>query len=142
MPWPRSLCSWTISFCNSLYSADGHAWITEANTTDYIEKAKANSVWGNNPLSYSSSGFLWTHVLNHGLTFENFGEFDYASFEPKLSYGEIYQGMLEGKLPVKLKSKRWNPRAPALHGQGFSGLEPRHSRRAAGRCLYPEAQAA
>ena len=98
-------------YCNSLYSADGHAWITEANTTDYIEKAKANSVWGNNPLSYSSSGFLWTHVLNHGLTFENFGEFDYASFEPKLSYGEIYQGMLEGKLPVELKQ---NVGIPAL----------------------------
>ena len=76
-----------------------------------MEKFKANSVWGNNPLSYSSSGFLWTHVLNHGLTFENFGEFDYASFEPRLSYGEIYQGILEGKLPVKLKQ---NVGIPAL----------------------------
>jgi len=88
-------------FCNSLYSADGHAWLTEANTTDYMEKAKANSVWGNNPLSYSSSGFLWTHVLNHGLTFENFGEYDYASFKPKrVTYGEIYRGLKAGKIPI------------------------------------------
>jgi YVTN family beta-propeller protein len=89
-------------FCNSLYSADGHAWITEANTTDYMEKSRSNLVWGNNPLSYSSSGFLWTHVLNHGLTFENFGEYDYTAFEPKTaSYNDIYRGLRAGSLPVR-----------------------------------------
>jgi DNA-binding beta-propeller fold protein YncE len=91
-------------YCNSLYSADGHAWITEANASDYMEKSRANLVWGNNPLSYSSSGFLWTHVLNHGLTFQNFGEFDYASYEPAgMTYVQIFNALLQGKVSIRLK---------------------------------------
>jgi hypothetical protein len=95
----------TICFyCNSLYSADGHAWATEANATDYLEKSKSNVLWGNNPLAYSSSGFLWTHVLNHGLTFQNFGEFDYASYEPaNLSYVDLFRGLSQGNPAVTFR---------------------------------------
>ncbi len=93
-------------YCNSLYSADGHAWITEANTTDYMEKSRANLVWGDNPLSYSSSGFLWTHILNHGLSFENFGEYAYTDYQPETaSYSDIYSRRLKGKSPVRFRQR-------------------------------------
>jgi hypothetical protein len=109
-------------YCNSLYSADGHAWITEANTTDYMEKSRSNLVWGDNPLAYSSSGFLWTHILNHGLTFENFGEYAYTDYRPKTaSYSDIYSGRLKGKFPVRFDQKLSIPALRSYTMKDFPG---------------------
>jgi YVTN family beta-propeller protein len=64
-------------YCNGVYSTDGHSWCTEANSTDYWEKAMntINRGWhqGTDPLIYSSSGFIWDNVLQHNLTLHNFG---------------------------------------------------------------------
>jgi YVTN family beta-propeller protein len=69
-------------YCNGVLSADGHSWATEGNSTPYLERSfggfTRSYTFGDDPLTYSSSGFIWDHVLAAGLTFRNFGEFDEA----------------------------------------------------------------
>lgn len=80
-------------YCNGVISADGHSWATEGNVTDHLEKSfggfTRSYTFGDDPLTYSSSGFLWDDVLAHGRSFYNFGEMDYASVKSKEGYGEI-----------------------------------------------------
>lgn len=75
-------------YCNGVLSADGHSWATEGNVTPYLERAfggfARSYTFGDDPVTYSSSGFLWDHVLTAGLSFRNYGEMDYA--EPPAGY--------------------------------------------------------
>ncbi|MBT7098234.1 YncE family protein, partial [Candidatus Poribacteria bacterium] len=87
-------------YCNGVNSADGHAWTTEGNVTDHLEKSfggfTRSYTWGNDPLTYSSSGFIWDNVLAHGLSFRNFGEMDYANPIPEdASFEAIYRDFVE-----------------------------------------------
>jgi YVTN family beta-propeller protein len=65
-------------YCNGVLSADGHSWATEGNSTPYLERSfggfKRSYTYGDDPLTYSSSGFIWDHVLAAGFSFRNFGE--------------------------------------------------------------------
>ena len=69
-------------YCEGVLSADGHSWATEGNVTPYLEKAfggfSRSYTFGDDPLTYSSTGFIWDHVLAGGLSFRNYGEMDYA----------------------------------------------------------------
>ncbi|MBM3459788.1 MAG: phosphoesterase, partial [Armatimonadetes bacterium] len=48
--------------------------------------------FGDDPLTYSSSGFLWDRVLDAGLSFRNYGEFDYAEPVPRsATFLEIFR---------------------------------------------------
>ena len=80
-------------YCNGVCSADGHSWATEGNVTDHLEKAfggfARSYTFGDDPLTYSSSGFLWDNALAHGLTFRNYGEMDYTNETPDASYTAI-----------------------------------------------------
>jgi YVTN family beta-propeller protein len=81
-------------YCNGVYSTDGHAWCTEANSSDYWEKsigaANRSGQIGVDPLSYSSSGFIWNNVLQHGLTFYNYGVFGQSFPKPDSTWLQIY----------------------------------------------------
>jgi YVTN family beta-propeller protein len=81
-------------YCNGVNSSDGHSWSTEANNTDHLEKSlggpSRSYTFGDDPLTYSSTGFIWNNVLQHGLTFRNYGEFDYASTSPGATWLQIY----------------------------------------------------
>ena len=71
-------------YCNGVVSCDGHSWSTEANSTDHIEKSfggfsRSYTFGGDDPLTSSSSGFIWNNVLRHGLTFRNYGEMLFGS---------------------------------------------------------------
>ena len=48
-------------YCNGVNSADGHAWATEGNVTDHLEKSfggfTRSYTFGNDPLTYSSTGY-------------------------------------------------------------------------------------
>src|SRR5262249_48841133 len=57
--------------------------------------------FGDDPLTYSSSGFVWDHVLAKGLTFRNYGEFDEAVIEPKSSYVEVWKDWQEKTGKIK-----------------------------------------
>jgi YVTN family beta-propeller protein len=65
-------------YCNGVNSADGHSWSTEGHVTDHLEKSfggfTRSSTYGDDALTYSSSGFIWNNVLSHGLSFRNYGE--------------------------------------------------------------------
>ena len=90
----------TISYCNGVNSADGHSWSTEGNTTDHLEKSfggfSRSYTFGDDPLTYSSTGFIWNNVLEHGLSFRNYGEFDYASVPSGATWQQIYTDFTNG----------------------------------------------
>ena len=71
------------AYCNGVVSADGHAWSTQGVVTPYVERGFGG--WarsydhGTDPLAYATSGFLWDAVLNRGLSFRNFGEYDFPT---------------------------------------------------------------
>jgi hypothetical protein len=77
-------------YCNGIKSCDGHQWATQGLTTPYREKDWANVHCTYDflidPLCYAGCGFIWDHVIRHGLSFRNFGEGDY---------------------PIKVKGKTW-----------------------------------
>jgi YVTN family beta-propeller protein len=93
-------------YCNGVNSADGHAWSTEGNATAYLERSfggwTRSYPFGDDPLSYSSTGFIWDHVLAAGLSFRNYGEMDYAELVPAgASFVDIYRDFVEGKHSIR-----------------------------------------
>jgi YVTN family beta-propeller protein len=93
-------------YCNGVNSADGHSWSTEGNVTDHLEKSfggfTRSYTWGDDPLNYSSSGFIWDNVLLHGLSFRNYGEMDYAEPIPEeLTFKEIYEDFRIGSRKIR-----------------------------------------
>ena len=82
-------------YCNGVLSADGHAWAIEGNASDHLERQfggfTRSYTFGDDPLSYSSSGFLWDKVLLGGLSFRNYGEFNETKTIPeKATFKEIF----------------------------------------------------
>jgi hypothetical protein len=60
-------------------SADGHQWVTQANETDYVMlhgyEGRSYPAQGNDPIAYSSGGFLWDAALRMHKTVRVYGEF-------------------------------------------------------------------
>jgi len=86
-------------YCNGILSPDGHQWATEGITTDYIEKSfgawvRSYPSTGDDPLAYSTTGFIWDNALLHGLTFRNYGEFRYDKFDAFAHGGAERTGLL------------------------------------------------
>jgi YVTN family beta-propeller protein len=92
-------------YCQGVNSADGHSWSTEGNVTDHLEKSFGGFVrsytFGDDALTYSSSGFIWNNVLEHGLTFRNYGELDYASTAPASTWLQAYRDFTNGTRAVR-----------------------------------------
>lgn len=92
-------------YCNGVLSADGHSWVTEGNVTPYLERSfggfKRSYTFGDDPLTYSSSGFIWDQILAKGLSFRNYGEFDEAKYSPKASYNEVLKDWREKTGKIK-----------------------------------------
>ena len=88
-------------YCNGVLSADGHSWATEGNVTPYLERAfggfSRSYTFGDDPITYSSSGFIWDQILAAGLSFRNYGEFDYAKPPEGLGYHEIFKKFNDGE---------------------------------------------
>ncbi|HSI72588.1 MAG TPA: bifunctional YncE family protein/alkaline phosphatase family protein, partial [Fimbriimonas sp.] len=88
-------------YCNGVLSADGHSWATEGNVTPYLERAfggfNRSYTFGDDPITYSSSGFIWDHILAAGLSFRNYGEMNYSDPLPKKSYKEILAAYARGE---------------------------------------------
>jgi YVTN family beta-propeller protein len=82
-------------YCNGVLSADGHAWAIEGNASDHFERQfggfTRSYTFGDDPLAYSSSGFLWDKVLLAGLSFRNYGEYNETKVVPKTAtFKEIF----------------------------------------------------
>ena len=97
-------------YCNGVNSADGHSWSTEGIVTDHLEKSfggfTRSYTFGDDPLTYSSAGFIWDRVLMAGLSFRNYGEFDYAEPIPSdLSFQAIYDDFISGEKKIQFSQK-------------------------------------
>jgi YVTN family beta-propeller protein len=97
-------------YCNGVLSADGHSWATEGNVTDHLEKAfggfSRSYTFGDDPITYSSTGFIWDNVLSHGMSFRNYGEFDYTEVTPKdATFSQIYAQHLAKQGPITFTHK-------------------------------------
>jgi YVTN family beta-propeller protein len=98
-------------YCSGVLSADGHQWTDEAYVTDYIEKSfggftRSYPYDGNDALAYASSGFIWDHVLSHGLTFRNYGEFVNAVIEPENArFTDIYDDFKKGTHKISIRAQ-------------------------------------
>lgn len=88
-------------YCNGVLSADGHSWATESNVTPYLERMfggfTRSYTFGDDPLTYSSSGFIWDAVLAAGLSFRNYGEFNYSEPPQGMGFKEVYQAHKSGQ---------------------------------------------
>ena len=66
-------------FASGGNSADGHQWLTQANETEYpywpLYYGRSYPSEGNDPLAYSSGGFLWEAAQHQGKSVAVFGEF-------------------------------------------------------------------
>jgi DNA-binding beta-propeller fold protein YncE len=93
-------------YCNGVLSADGHSWATEGNVTPYLERAfggfARSYTFGDDPITYSSSGFLWDRFLDAGLSFRNYGEFNYSKPPAGFKYQEVYRAWKAGE-PIKFE---------------------------------------
>jgi len=88
-------------YCNGVLSADGHSWATEGNVTPYLDRAfggfNRSYTFGDDPITYSSSGFIWDYVLAAGLSFRNYGEMDYAEPPKGMSVPQILAAEKKGQ---------------------------------------------
>ena len=95
-------------YCNGVLSADGHSWATEGNVTPYLERAfggfARSYTFGDDPLTYSSSGFIWDRFLDAGLSFRNYGEMNYSEPPAGMKYQEIWKAYQEGQ-PIEFQNK-------------------------------------
>lgn len=98
-------------YCSGVLSADGHQWTDEAIVTDYLEKSfggftRSYPYDGDDPLAYASSGFIWDNVLNHGLSFRDYGEFVNAVIEPSTAtFSEIYDDFKAKTNKIKITAR-------------------------------------
>ncbi|HEX8913267.1 MAG TPA: alkaline phosphatase family protein [Humisphaera sp.] len=74
-------------YCNGVMSADGHQWATQGMVTDYQEKDRTSGNrsydFGTDALTYANCDFIWDAVLLKGLSFRNYGEFDFPDLTGK-----------------------------------------------------------
>lgn len=100
-------------YCNGVLSADGHSWATEGNVTPYLERSfggfNRSYTFGDDPLTYSSSGFVWDHVLGAGRSFRNYGEFDEDTIVPPTgkpqTWTAVYQDWTSGRREYGFKQR-------------------------------------
>lgn len=96
---------------NGTLSADGHNWADSALATDYVERslsafARSYPSAGNDPLAYSSMGFIWDRVLDAGLRFRDYGEFvpDVNDYRPaNAAWHDFYRDYREGTRRVSFR---------------------------------------
>jgi len=93
-------------YCNGVLSADGHAWAIEGNATDLLEKQFGGFTrsypFGDDPLAYSSTGFLWDNVLLRGSSFRNYGEYNNTKVEPAgATFRDIFDDYKNGTGKIK-----------------------------------------
>ncbi len=115
-------------YCSGVLSADGHQWTDEAYVTDYIERffggfSRSYPYDGGDPLAYASSGFIWDNVMQHGLSFRNYGEFVDAVIDPAdATFTAIYQDFQAGTNRIRIQAKSNLPQMEPFTCPTFTGF--------------------
>ena len=100
-------------YCNGVLSADGHAWATEGYATDYLEKSfggwtRSYPFSGDDPISFAPTGFIWDHVLLHGLSFRNYGEMTKTDPQPRAAkFLDIYEDYQNKAGKISFQHEIW-----------------------------------
>jgi hypothetical protein len=96
-------------YCNGILSADGHAWSMEGQPTSYFERSfggwARSYPYGDDPLAVSEKGYMWDDMVARGITFRNFGEFDYAEPSKGESFSQIYDDFISRSGKIKFTHK-------------------------------------
>ena len=96
-------------YCNGVLSADGHSWSTEGNATSYFERSfggwTRSYPYGDDPIAISPTGHIWDAILDKGLTFKNYGEYDYAEPTKGENYAAVLKDFLSGERKVQFRHK-------------------------------------
>jgi YVTN family beta-propeller protein len=112
-------------YCNSVLSADGHAWATEGNVSDHLEKAfggfTRSYTFGDDPLTYSSTGFLWDNALLRGLSFRNYGEMAYSEPAGKAGFAAVYRDFATKANAIRITQKYGLPMLERYSHPGYPG---------------------
>jgi len=88
-------------------SAEGHPWTDGAFVDDYVEKNVRGWFRGYphvilDAMVSPKTGYIWDDVLNHGLTFKNYGENVQADVPKSSTWAEFYNDYKNGtKIPFK-----------------------------------------
>ncbi|HLO98489.1 MAG TPA: alkaline phosphatase family protein [Fimbriimonas sp.] len=96
-------------YCNGVLSADGHSWSTEGNATTQFERSfggwTRSYPFGDDPLAISSTGHIWDSVLDKGLSFKNYGEYNYTEPAKGEKHTEILRDFQSGQRKISFKYK-------------------------------------
>ncbi len=92
-------------YCNGVLSADGHSWATEGYASDHLELSfggfTRSYTFGDDAAAHSPKGHIWNLVLEHGLSFRNFGELVHTEFSVKgMNWTKMRAAEKEGALPL------------------------------------------
>jgi len=114
-------------YCSGVLSADGHQWVAEAYTTDYLEKqfggfTRSYPYEGDDPLAYAASGFLWDNALARKKTIFNMGEYCLSKFAPGITWKDSYEDTLKGTGKVKVTVKPTVKALEPFTHPGFPGF--------------------
>jgi len=81
-------------YCNGVLSCDGHQWAVQGLTSPIREKDWGNRHitydFGGDPLCYAGCGFIWDHMLLHGISFRNFGQLDVPLVNRRVKWTNNY----------------------------------------------------
>lgn len=99
-------------YCNGVRSVDGHAWATQGNSVDYLEKSfggftRSYPYSGDDALAFCSSGMIWDNVLSHGLSFRNYGEMSKTSIPSSATWSDVYRDYLDKTNRVAFTNSIW-----------------------------------
>lgn len=92
-------------YCNGVLSADGHSWATEGYASDHLELSfggfTRSYTFGDDAAAHSPKGHIWNNVLEHGLSFRNFGELVHTEFSEKgVNWTKMRAAEKTGALPL------------------------------------------
>ena len=92
-------------YCNGVLSADGHSWATEGYASDHLELSfggfTRSYTFGDDAAAHSPKGHIWNLVLEHGLSFRNFGELVHTEFsETGMNWTKMRAAQAQGSLPL------------------------------------------
>ena len=97
-------------YTSGAVSADGHQWITQAMATDYIERAHASYTrsypfWGEDPMAYAPTGFIWSNAKRGGRSVRIYGEFTQPASGHSRNWIEYYNDIRLPRVYYPLRSK-------------------------------------
>ena len=112
-------------------STDGHQWLMQADTNDYMMQDQADN-WARSfpygsggglgdSLAYQRDGFIWNDVEAAGKTVKDYGEFDNAvsgtvgTWQQYYADSQILEGKAKGPLPIAEDSAQYSSDIPSLN---------------------------